>query len=88
MIEDEELRGLPEPDEAQKAAAIAEFQAFEEEWWRERDAPSPGLASTSRPCRKRQGVIEWQRMTTKRKNLMERVASLPEELLDEVREKA
>jgi hypothetical protein len=33
MIEDEELRGLPEPDEAQKAAAIAEFQAFGEERW-------------------------------------------------------
>ena len=36
MSEDEELRGLPELDEGQKAAAIADFEAFEEEWWRER----------------------------------------------------
>jgi hypothetical protein len=41
MIEDEELRGLPEPDEAQKAAAVAAFKAWEEEWQRERDTLSP-----------------------------------------------
>jgi hypothetical protein len=28
-VEDEELRGLTKPDEAQKAAALAEFKAFE-----------------------------------------------------------
>jgi hypothetical protein len=37
-VEDEELRGLTKPDEAQKAAALAEFKAFEAEWWRERAA--------------------------------------------------
>jgi len=36
-IEDEELRGAPKPGEAQKAAALAEFEAFEEEWRRERE---------------------------------------------------
>ena len=55
MIEDEELRGLPEPDEAQKAAV---FHAFEEEWWRGRisRAGEPGLTSTS--CgRRRKGRV-------------------------------
>jgi hypothetical protein len=39
MPEDEELRELEEPwtDEAQRRAAIAAFEAFEEEWRRERD---------------------------------------------------
>jgi hypothetical protein len=39
MTEDEELRDLldPRPDEALRAAAIAAFEAFEEEWRRELD---------------------------------------------------
>ena len=39
MTEDEEQRELAEPwpDEAQKAEAIAAFEAFKEEWRRERD---------------------------------------------------
>jgi hypothetical protein len=39
MTEDEELRELLEPslDEAQKAAAIAAFEAWEDEWRRERE---------------------------------------------------
>jgi len=39
MIEDEELREHTEPwpDEAQRTAAVAAFEAWEEEWRRERD---------------------------------------------------
>jgi len=37
MIDDAELRALPELDEAQKAAAIAAFAIWEEEWRRERE---------------------------------------------------
>jgi hypothetical protein len=39
MTEDEDLRELTEPwpDEAQRAEAIAAFEALEEEWWRERE---------------------------------------------------
>ena len=43
MTEDEELRELTElwPDEAQKAAAMSVFDAFEEEWWREQEDRLP-----------------------------------------------
>jgi hypothetical protein len=38
MTEDEELRELEtSPDEAQKAAATAAFEAWEDEWRRERE---------------------------------------------------
>jgi hypothetical protein len=39
MTENEELRDLAElrPDEAQRTAALAAFEAFEEEWRRELD---------------------------------------------------
>ena len=38
MTEDEELQELEaRPDEAQQAAAVAAFEAFEEEWRRELD---------------------------------------------------
>jgi hypothetical protein len=51
MIDGEELRALPEPDEAQKAAAVAAFKAWEEEWRRERDAAVPGRAVGQPPPR-------------------------------------
>ena len=38
MTEDEELQELEAwPNEAQRMAAVAAFEAFEEEWWRERE---------------------------------------------------
>ena len=46
MTEDDELREVTEPwpDEAQKAEATATFEAFEDDWWREREERRPARA--------------------------------------------